>query len=99
MRKAFLQTQTRKYQQLCIGILRVVYESEYPMTADSIAFMIRTQNNSDLNLLLEHLVRHGHIKIEIINDTPNYTKPPNTTRPRLPLPDYLTDLSPDDFTP
>jgi hypothetical protein len=85
MDQPFLQVQMVERQQLCLDILRVVYESEYPITLETISSQIYQSTTVNFSSLVRQLVCIGYLKIQIRDGNPNYCKP-SSLQPRLPLP-------------
>ena len=88
MDQTSLQTQMVERQQLCFDIMNVVYESEYPITLETIAYKIKKHLDNELTRIVNHLVIAGYLQVQIRDGSVNYHKPTSVRCPLLPLPYY-----------
>ena len=75
-------------QELFFAILNVIYESDYPITLETIAYQIKQPCTSKLAYALSGLVATGHISVKILDGIVNYCKPTSLHFPLLPMPYY-----------
>jgi hypothetical protein len=85
MKQVSLHRQIIERQQLYLDILRVVYQSEYPITLETISSQIHQSATVNFSSLVHQLVCTGYLKIQIREGIANYCKP-SSLQPRLPLP-------------
>lgn len=96
MDNASTQAQITERQELCFAILNVIYESEFPITIDTIAYKLQRPITSRFAALLTRLVGTGHVRAQVIEGSLNYSKPARPFKSHLPLPYYIFDLYPED---
>jgi hypothetical protein len=98
MNQVYLQAKMNERQQLCFAILYLVYESEYPITIDTIVHKLDRSITAEFVILVAHLIGTRHIRLQSIDGVIHYTKPAMSAQSHLPLPYYQIDPYKDDFT-
>ncbi len=73
-------------QRFFFKIITAVYESEFPITAESIAYLTRQSASPSFYNVLQNLVATGYLQVQIRDGVINYIKPTQLRAPLLPLP-------------
>ena len=84
-----VQEQMTINQQMFFNILDVVYDSEYPITLETIAYLTKQPITPKFVDAISALVTSNRIKIHIRDGIVNYQKPATTQSTLLPLPYHL----------
>jgi hypothetical protein len=86
MDESSIQKQIAEQQRLILAILGIVYQSEYPITLETIADNVEDVSTDKLFNIVTDLVSAGSLQVHMSDGNAKYHKPNRVRGPFPPLP-------------